>query len=322
MRVAEREKTLGERVVVGVCTYGRPVMLADCLESLALQSVPADLSLSIVVVDNEAQPNRRQLVEDFGGKSPFRVYYVHQPQRGIARARNATLDKAMELRADWIAMLDDDETAAPDWIAELMAPEYRDTPVLMGEQVIVYPHPLPFWARIKRYRERHEREGTEQSWAHTNNVRFSKDLVEAGLRFDEGLGLMGGEDAVFFAHAHLRGFTIKHTARAVTFEFPHPERFTFFGQVYRAYWTSAAEVRRRLLLDDPRSVYLDSARQLPVAFLEGTLGLLGSPVRAIKSTEKFKRRVVSSAKQVASAAGTIAGLIRILPRPYRKVIGR
>jgi len=121
-----------EHLVVGICTYARPVLLTACLESLARQSVPAGLAVSIAVVDNEPQPVRRALVSGFADRCPFPVHYVHQPRRGIAPARNAILDRAGELQADWIAMIDDDETAAPDWIEKLMAPEYRETPVLWG----------------------------------------------------------------------------------------------------------------------------------------------------------------------------------------------
>jgi succinoglycan biosynthesis protein ExoM len=75
----------------------------------------------------------RLTVARFCATAPFPVYYVHEPICGIARARNAALDKATELGADWIAMLDDDEVADPRWLANLMAPEYLDTPVLMGK---------------------------------------------------------------------------------------------------------------------------------------------------------------------------------------------
>jgi len=313
---------MGEQMIVGVCTYRRPLMLADCLESLAIQSIPGDLSLSIVVVDNEAAPNNRQLVERFAAKGPLTVHYVHQPQRGIASARNSILDKAAELRVDWIAMLDDDETAAPDWIERLMAPEYRDTPVLWGSQVIVHSRPRPFWTLRRSSGPRDDDEGIEADLAHTNNVRFSTQLIEAGLRFNETLGMMGGEDAEFFARAHRLGFKIKRTTRAITYEEAHPERFTFSGRFYRVYWCAISDTRRQITLCGKRSMYKTCAFDVPAEFLEGSLTLLGSPLRLFKSAEKFKRRAISGSNKIAHALGVVAGMVGMLPRPYRETSGR
>ena len=68
----------------------------------------------------------------------------------------------------------------------------RRAPVLRGRRVFVYPDPVPFWLRRKD-RELLP-EGRVANLVSTCNVRFSADLLRAGLRFDESLGLCGGED--------------------------------------------------------------------------------------------------------------------------------
>ena len=123
-----------------------------------------------------------------------------------------------------------------------MADEYRDVPVLMGWQELVYPTPLPFWALPKT--KRRVPEGQLVNTAYTNNVRFSIALVEDGLRFNESLGLMGGEDNEFFAEAKMAGFEIRRTNRAITREDVHPERLTYRAQLYREYWCSASNIRK------------------------------------------------------------------------------
>lgn len=133
-----------ERVVIGLCTCRRPQMLWRCLISLGKQSVDASIDPTIVVIDNEESPNNQRIVEAFERLSPFPVFYWHEPRRGIAVARNAILDVAVELGADWIAMLDDDEIAEPGWLAALMADEYRDVPVLQGRNEFIYPDNMPF----------------------------------------------------------------------------------------------------------------------------------------------------------------------------------
>jgi succinoglycan biosynthesis protein ExoM len=94
------------RVAIGVCTARRPEMLC-CLAALASQVVPDGVDLTLVIADNEPEPNNRQAVEEFAATCPFAVEYVHEPRRGISRARNALLT-ACQGRFDWVAMADDD----------------------------------------------------------------------------------------------------------------------------------------------------------------------------------------------------------------------
>jgi succinoglycan biosynthesis protein ExoM len=166
-------------------------MLLSCLESLASQLVPYDLRPFIIVVDNELEPNNEAAVLEFEKTAPYEIAYWHEPRRGIAIARNTALRLALEFGAQWIAFIDDDEIAEPDWLASLMAPEYLDTSIVSGLNLPLYPDLMPFWVRVKEYKAQ---EGQSFKTAYTGNVRFSIDLVKAGLRFDEGLGLMGGED--------------------------------------------------------------------------------------------------------------------------------
>jgi succinoglycan biosynthesis protein ExoM len=145
-RAADLTADESTHLVVCVCTCHRPMLLARCLASLATPSLPPTFSVSLAVVDNDLDAGARPIVERFAAQFPFPLFYVHESVRGIACARSPALEKAMALGGEWIAMLDDDEVADPRWLAHLMAPEYLDTPVLMGAHVFVYPKPQPFWA--------------------------------------------------------------------------------------------------------------------------------------------------------------------------------
>ena len=259
-------------VLIGVCTAQRPHMLERCLVSLAGQLVDAGITVEIVVVDNEPAPNNRNLVRQLAATSPIRIHYVHECRRGIPFARNAVLGRAIEIGADWIAFIDDDEVAEPDWIAALMAEEYRHVPVLMGQRVMVYPARLPFWApqqHTKRYAE-----GQKMKTAYTHNVRFSMALVHVGLRFNESLGLMGGEDQEFFSEAHCRGFEIRRTLRAITHETAHSERLTFAGQCYQAYWCAASDMRRDAVLKGRPAATVRKAHTVVTNVVFGSLEIL------------------------------------------------
>jgi succinoglycan biosynthesis protein ExoM len=61
-------------VCMGVCTLQRPTMLARCLASLAAQKCPDGVELHIIVVDKDAAPTSRPIVDNFLPSSPYPVH--------------------------------------------------------------------------------------------------------------------------------------------------------------------------------------------------------------------------------------------------------
>lgn len=308
-----------EVVVASVCTFGRPKMLRRCLDSLAAQIPPDDIALQILVVDNEAEPNNRAHVDAFAETCPFPVHYVHQPKRGIAAARNAILDKAMALGVDWIAMLDDDETAAPDWIAQLMVPEYRAYPVLIGRCEQVYSDPRPFWAPENATRPLDE--GAPARFVRTGNVRFLASLAATPLRFDDALGLIGGEDQRFFDMAKRMGFEARQTNRAVVYEPAHPQRLTYRYIIERHYAHSASLAFRRRQDRGLAPLVLGGLPRLALAVPLGLVEFAASPLAYPFGRNHFKKFVLRGGKRLAYFAGTIAAITGHLPQPYKSVVG-
>lgn len=297
-------------VVIGVCTYKRPNMLRACLDSLTQQLVSPDIFVTIVVVDNEPTSTADVIVDEFGPITPIPIYYVHEPIRGIAAARNAVLETALDMEADWIAFIDDDEVAEPDWIAALMAERYRFTPVLRGRRIHINPNNSPFWALPPK--SGIHKEGKVVKSASTCNIRFSRQLLDAGLRFDERLGISGGEDIDFFSRASAMGFEIKCTNHAVTHEFAHADRLTFRGQFYREFCSGATsgQIRGSLRLLGALLVGIVGAAEMTV-----------SPFFALGGMLRFKRRALSGSKKIAKACGRLAAFIGVMPTPYRNVVG-
>lgn len=313
-----RDNLLPEKIVVCVCTYRRPVLLASCLASLGNLKQPPGMEVEIIVVDNELFPVHRMAVHSARETSRYAVIYVHEPVKGIARARNAALDAAKTAGADWIAFIDDDERADENWLLGLMADQYRNVPILAGWQHMVYPRPRPFWCLE---RNRPPVEGVKRQAVTTSNVRFSTTLLEAGLRFNEDLGDMGGEDTEFFTAARLAGFEIRQTARAVTLEAVHAERMTYLGQVYRAYWAAAARTRCLALEFSWRHVLLFKSWTAPLSILLGVAEILISPLLLPIDLHQFKKRCLGGGKKIARGAGRAAAIAGIMPRPYRRIHG-
>ncbi|WP_300972947.1 glycosyltransferase [Sphingomonas sp. LHG3406-1] len=114
--VAERLQSLSSRapcdageVSLIICTRDRPEALGRCLVSLAhQQSLPGEL----IVVDNSAGGSARQVCSEFG-----QVTYVHEPEPGLSRARNAGVRRA---RGSILVFTDDDVEAHPGWLSEIV----------------------------------------------------------------------------------------------------------------------------------------------------------------------------------------------------------
>ena len=103
-------------VSIIVPTYNRCDLLPDALGSLIRQS--ADFSYEIVVVDDGSTDTTQQVVETIGAACIRRIRYVRCNQHGYPEALNAGVSAAI---GDWIALFDDDERAAPDWLSNLLA---------------------------------------------------------------------------------------------------------------------------------------------------------------------------------------------------------
>ena len=92
------------RISVVVTTCFRDLFLAECLASLAAQSLTLH---EVMVVDDGGSGTARHVVEQFGPR--FR--YLWQPNSGMQNARN---NGTRASTGDWTAFLDDDDLWLPE----------------------------------------------------------------------------------------------------------------------------------------------------------------------------------------------------------------
>lgn len=226
-------------IVVAVCTLKRPKMLKKCLISIAKQSLPNDCKLTVIVVENDAAEPSKGAVEvlyktHFEPKN-INLVFANEPKTGIPFARNKTLELAKKLRPDWICLLDDDETAAPDWIkSHIESQESFNADVLQGRVEYEYEITPPIWFKRPRSKKRH---GQILKRAATNNVMFSFNLIDPSkhnLSFDTHF-TQGHEDTEFFERALKSGATIVFNERAVVTEFVTASRLDYRRHVQRMF---------------------------------------------------------------------------------------
>jgi glycosyltransferase involved in cell wall biosynthesis len=297
-------------------------MLYHCLQSIGSQAIAPQVSVEVVAVDNEAEPNNRALVREFAAGCRFPVHYVHEPRRGIPQARNAALAKAGELGVDWIAFTDDDCWASPTWLASLLnaAGRYK-ADVVYGRREFLFPMPLPFW--LMRPEQGVHAEGEVLPFAATHNVLMAAWLIgrdgRAPMRFNERLA--HGEDTDFFHRATERSAHIVYSAEPLVLEAVVPDRATFHYQARRAYHYAASRsyFHRRYKGLGTASMKLVGRCliQAPVAVVR----LMAAPLAWPFSEDLFRGLVIKGAARLAGAVGSVAGLLGFRGNPYQRIDG-
>jgi succinoglycan biosynthesis protein ExoM len=209
------------RVAVCVATYRRPTMLREMLESLAaLRFAGGAPELRIVVVDNDAEGSARPVVDAARPALRVPVRYEVEPRRNIAHARNLSVAAAIEDGAEWIAFVDDDETARPDWLDVLLRVQARyGADVVCGAvRARLAQGAAPWIERTELLGSRPQRTGTPLSIGYTSNVLVAARLLAGPAPFDPAFGITGGSDSHLFLRLHRQGARMVWAEEAVVDE--------------------------------------------------------------------------------------------------------
>lgn len=201
-----------------LATYRRIDRLRVLLDDLVQQHRPPN---EVIVVDNDATGSARAVVErrrELG--APFPIHYDIQLLQNISLTRNRSVEMAS---GDWIAFIDDDERAPPEWLAQLAeAAERHAADGVLGPVVPVVPTHAPDWLRT----------GGFYNWARMetgaviplNKLRFGNVLLRASLLrttaapFDPNYGQTGGEDGDLLTRLVQNGTRIVWCDEAIVHE--------------------------------------------------------------------------------------------------------
>ena len=131
------------RITVAICTHNRAGYLAKALDSMRAQTAPPD-DFEVVVVDNASTDTTASMVENVRAKIPT-LRYVFEGKLGLSHARNRALHEA---RAEYIAFLDDDAIASPEWVDALLGAfeTMQPRPACVGGRIDpIWEGPRPAW---------------------------------------------------------------------------------------------------------------------------------------------------------------------------------
>lgn len=230
------------RLALCVATRTRPDGLARLLEALSTLRQPERLEVEVVVVDNDPGQSARAVVDAARAQLRWPVRYLVEPRPGVSFARNAALDATRG--CDLIAFIDDDETPAADWLAELLA-RHRETgaAAVTGPTEPRFEGKPPAWLidafQLCYIRPKPERPLTEVT---TGNLLLARAALERHeLRFDERLSLVGGEDTLLASELAHAGETIAWAERALVYDHVPASRVRLGWLLRRWYRTGNVE---------------------------------------------------------------------------------
>ena len=211
--------------------------LMTAARSTFRQTGVALASLELVIVDNDQTDSARTTVEVLATEAPFPVVYVHEPEPGVANARNAAMTQA---RGELIAFLDDDEEAPDGWLAALLAAMARfEADVVFGP---VHGRAPDSVTAHRAYLETFfSRQGPAEAQLLNHYYGCGCSLLRRAALPDRNQPFsairnhIGGEDDLLFGQMQRQGATFAWEPAAWVWEDPVPARLSLRYTIARAF---------------------------------------------------------------------------------------
>ncbi len=178
-------------VAVCICTFKNPDGLRILLQGLDTQRLETmrDQDLTVAVVDNDAGASAAQVLASYAANGRFKLCSMIQPKRGLSSARN--VDRFKE----------------------------SSSAIVVGPLEPRYEVPPPRWIAAGDFFHHRCTDADAEHTGYTGNVMMRTAAIAAsGVRFDETLNSIGGEDVVFFRALRARGFSVKCAPHALVYE--------------------------------------------------------------------------------------------------------
>ena len=215
--------SMGLSVIISTCN--REDILKKCLNALFEQTYPKS-SYEIIVVDDGSTDGTENIVKEIIRKSPVKLRYFRQKNKGPAAARNIGIRNA---KGKMILIIGDDIVSTPDLLKEhsIWHERYPDDNVAVLGYVTWSPEieitPFMHWLenggpQFSYYKLQN---GYEVSWGNfwTCNISLKRQfLVDNGL-FDEDFPYAAYEDSELGYRLYKKGLKLLFNKSGIAYHY-------------------------------------------------------------------------------------------------------
>ncbi|WP_157961677.1 glycosyltransferase family 2 protein [Acuticoccus kandeliae] len=202
-----------------VCTLNRFKSLDRALASIAAAHAETPgLGLELILVDNGSTDPTPHVAAAFARAVPFRVVLEHEPRRGLARARNSGLGRAM---GDLLVFLDDDCELRPDYFRALLRAYAADTDLVVrgGRVELADAADQPVTIKLSERVEVLDAHTAPGGFIHGCNMIVPRAAARRIGAFDVAFGVgarfRSAEDTDYVVRAYLAGLRVEYSPHLV-----------------------------------------------------------------------------------------------------------
>lgn len=203
-----------------IASYKRPEGLKKLLKSIVQLKIRDDVEIEIIITDNDVDQTAKPVYHWFIDKYDIIIKYYLEKQKNISLARNLLLSKA---NGEYILFIDDDETADPEWLAQLLLSiEKYEADAVFGQVQFYFDPKTPKWIQdcYLFHPDDDMITGENATLYKTGNVIIrASALKPMDTLFDPDYGTTGGDDMLFFCKLNQKGTKFINCAEACTKEY-------------------------------------------------------------------------------------------------------
>jgi len=267
-------------IVVIVPTFRRPTQILETLATLKAQETKRRFAVIVIENDADGREGATAAAPLFSsGALDGLVIVAHD--RGNCSAYNAGMETALVQFPHFarLAIIDDDEFAAADWLERLCAAsETFGADIVGGPQLPVFAEPRhAHFARHPVFAPPYAESGPVPALYSSGNLMIGRQVLAAmpAPFLDTRFNFMGGGDSDFLSRAAARGFRLARCAQASV-------RETVPARRVEADWIRARALRNGVISTLVQKKKLGgTARGNAVVILKSLALLAASPWRGV-----------------------------------------